>query len=870
MELDVVTAVVVECEPRCDPLPSLMRRVISQKSSLRHLVGEAFPQSTTQRTGQIVRKRTSDRVMPLIVLFLAGILLSGIRDLKAADLSGAAVKESIERGCKFLISQQAAGGHWEIGSDGDRVGVTSLAVMALLNSGMSPQDERVKRGLNYLRSIPREPGALGNHETYQISLVIMALVAAKENSVDAVRIAQLAQRLEAGQNKGGDAAGGWGYGLNNGNGAGGDPSNSQFAVLGLREAVDAGASVSPETWERARKYWERAQNGDGGWGYGNTQNTSASKGSMTVAGISSLVICEQMLRTDDGVAPDGTPPCCQGTEPNLPLEKGIAWLSKNFAVGHNPGGENGWLLYYIYGVERAGRLSGLRFFGDHDWYREGAAYLVAMQNRVSGFWQGNGSFEGHPIVGTSMALLFLSKGLAPVLINKLKYGPRNPQRKFEVPGNDWNRHRRDVRNLVDMVSGLPKWPKLLTTQDLDLARAVESGGVNSLLQAPVLFMTGEEAPKLSPAEIKLLKDYLQEGGFIFAAPTCTSTKFEAGFRALVEQIMPPGEGELKRLTAEHPVFRSEYPLQAEASPLFGVDFGCRTSIMYSPEDLGCLWDYWSRVDPPKRNVNLKGRIIRATQIGVNVLAYATGREPPAKSDIPQVVKENTDFDNIERGLLQIAQIRHDGSWNAAPRALRRLLLALNDTAAMSASTKANELAFADADIFQYPIIYMHGRNKFSATEADRQQLRKYLKRGGVLFADSCCGAKPFDKGFREFVAALFPDEKLERIPVDHELFSQKHGRDIRKLKRRMSEGAEGGNALGFVVRDAEPFLEGLVVDGRLAIIYSKYDISCALERQAAGNCEGYLPEEAVKLAINVILYSMMEDVRLATPDKDRN
>lgn len=796
---------------------------------------------------------------------VAGLLLAWISTpLRAADLSGAAVKESIERGRKFLLSQQGANGSWDIGIETDRVGGTSLAVMALLNCGMSPQDPAVKRGLNFLRNVPRDASMLGGHETYQVSLQIMALVAAKEYTVDAVRIAQLAQRLETGQNKGGDV-GGWGYGLGGGQLFGGDPSNSQFAVLGLREAVEAGANVSPDTWKRARQYWEAAQNGDGGWSYSNKGNTNPSKGSMTVAGISSLVICEQMLRTDDGVAPDGTPPCCQGTEPNEPLDRGIAWMARNFAVGHNPGGENGWLLYYIYGVERAGRLSGLRFFGDHDWYREGAAYLVAMQNGVSGFWPGGGNYEGNPVVASSMALLFLSKGLAPVLVNKLKYGPRDPQRKHEVLGNDWNRHRRDVRNLVDMISGLPKWPKLLTTQDLDLARAVESGGVNNLLQAPVLFITGEEAPQLSAAEVSLLKEYLQEGGFILAAPTCSSKKFEAGFKSLVEQIMPPGEGELKRLQADHPVFRSEYPLQADASPLYGVDFGCRTSIMYSPEDLGCLWDYWSRVDPPKRNINLKGRIIRATQIGVNVLAYATGREPPAKSDIPQVVKESSEFDNIERGLLQIAQIRHEGSWNAAPRALRRLLLALNDTASMSASTKATDLVMSDVNIFQYPIVYMHGRNKFSATEADRQQLRKYLERGGVLFADSCCGARPFDKSFREFVDSLYRDKKLERIPVEHELFSEKHGRDIRKLKRRMSEGAEGGIASGFVVRDAEPFVEGLVLDGRLAIIYSKYDISCALERQAAGNCEGYLPDDAVKLATNIVLYALMEDVRLVVP-----
>ena len=38
-----------------------------------------------------------------------------------------------------------------------------------------------------------------------------------------------------------------------------------------------------------------------------------------------------------------------------------------------------WPLYYLYGVERAGRLSAQRFFGPHDWYREGAAYFVDGQ-----------------------------------------------------------------------------------------------------------------------------------------------------------------------------------------------------------------------------------------------------------------------------------------------------------------------------------------------------------------------------------------------------------------------------------------------------------------------------------------------------------
>jgi hypothetical protein len=307
-------------------------------------------------------------------------------------------------------------------------------------------------------------------------------------------------------------------------------------------------------------------------------------------------------------------------------------------------------------------------------------------------------------------------------------------------------------------------------------------------------------------------------------------------------------------------------LQPEGVKLLGVDFGCRTSIIYSPEDLACLWNYWAKVDPPKRNVQLKTKIIRATQIGVNVLAYATGREPPDKTQVREVVANASELDNVERGLLQIAQIKHDGAWNAAPRALRNLLISLNETVGMAASTKTRELPLSDKNIFRYPVLYMHGRNRFSIHADERQQLVQFLDRGGVLFADACCGAKPFDKSFRELMTQLYPDKKLERIPVSHELFSEKIGRDIKLLKRRTAEGGENAAGGNFTIRSAEPILEGIEIDGRYAVIYSRYDISCALERQNSGNCEGYLPEDAVKLGTNIILYSMLQNLRLKAAD----
>ena len=46
-----------------------------------------------------------------------------------------------------------------------------------------------------------------------------------------------------------------------------------------------------------------------------------------------------------------------------------------------------------------------------------------------------------------------------------------------------------------------------------------------------------------------------------------------------------------------------------------------------------------------------------------------------------------------------------------------------------------------------------------------------------------------------------------------------------------------------------------------AVIYSKYDISCALERQSSVACLGYVAEDATKIAINIVLYSILQDSR---------
>ncbi|HEX4072474.1 MAG TPA: hypothetical protein VHX68_14935, partial [Planctomycetaceae bacterium] len=353
-------------------------------------------------------RRTASVVSVLLVAALLVPHRSLAQNRPVQDLTSEQVKASLSRGMAYLASQQISNGSFltaGLGRGAYPIGPTALATLSLLNAGMDHNDPVIRRALNYLRNY-REPGG-----TYETSLMIMALVAAKEWDRDRLRISSLAQKLELMQTPHGVNAGMWNYGRGQLGGGHEDNSNTQFAILGLREAALAGVKIRRRTWELASQHFIETQNDDGGWGYHATDGNST--GSMTCSGIGCLVICDQMLGSSgDDLNADGTPKCCNRTPPsNRALRKGVQWLSRYFAVGVNPGHGTTWVLYYLYGVERAGRLSGQRFFGLHDWYREGASWLLEGQTLHDGSW--NATFtaiETDKVVATSFALLFLSKG----------------------------------------------------------------------------------------------------------------------------------------------------------------------------------------------------------------------------------------------------------------------------------------------------------------------------------------------------------------------------------------------------------------------------------------------------------------------------
>src|SRR5690625_1788138 len=66
---------------------------------------------------------------------------------RAQELAAEEVLRAIEDGRQFLVSRQGADGSWTVRPYGT-AGPTGLAVLALINSGMTAEDPPVARGLD--------------------------------------------------------------------------------------------------------------------------------------------------------------------------------------------------------------------------------------------------------------------------------------------------------------------------------------------------------------------------------------------------------------------------------------------------------------------------------------------------------------------------------------------------------------------------------------------------------------------------------------------------------------------------------------------------------------------------------------------------
>jgi len=417
-------------------------------------------------------------------------------------------------------------------------------------------------------------------------------------------------------------------------------------------------------------------------------------------------------------------------------------------------------------------------------------------------------------------VMFLAKGRKPLLIQKLKWS------RDEA----WNPDRNDVDHLIGFIGD--KLGEATAWQVVEFDAPLEEW-----LAAPLLYFHGHEFPPWNVRQREKVRRYVEQGGTLLAEACCGRQEFRDGFERFVADTFPSVP--LHELDAGHPVYSTFYDLKPMG--LKGMEVGCRTSILYSPNDLSCLWE---QGDIPVLSE-------QAFKMGTNIAAFAIGRQ--ALRDRLDVItlpsEEQGKPGPPAKDALRLGQVVYDGDWHPDPQALVHFAEWLRENVELDVVTRYKPVRLTDEELYTCPILYMSGHYRFEFSQKEIDGLVAHLRRGGFLLAEACCGRPAFDDAFREMVKQAFPDAELKRLPDNHPIIRGEPGFRLTTIGYKPAALREEPNLRG-------PVLWGLEVNGRLAVVYSPYAIGCGLDGHVCYNCRGYLDEDARKLAANVVLYAL--------------
>lgn len=752
--------------------------------------------------------------LALLMLALPAILALPVRAATPDE-----VEAAIRKGVEYLYSQQR-NGTWEKSAARDQKsnahavtggqwgGLTSIATYALLAAGEKPLDPRIMQACEFLRKAE----IIGNYALGMRAQVWLYLPRTDENKQAMLRDAQLLLRALStrGNNRGlyDYIAGGSRV----------DLSVSQYGVLGMWAAADFLEEVPPDYWREVENAWLRWQDRQsGGWAYqGTPKENKPYSPSITAAGVASLFITQEFLYSDQGLD-------CKGniTNPGMQaIERGLAFMAKSLPNIVDRNSDVSHRYYTLYGVERIGVASGYKYFDKLDWYQVGADYLVRNQ-------QNNGSWGDIP--DTCFALLFLSRGRAPVMMNKIRYTsvPLSPTAKPTEA--HWNQRPRDVANITRWVGKQSE--RVLNWQIIDLNVA----SVHDLHDSPILYLAGSQKVNFSAEDKKKIREFIEQGGLVLANADCGSRDFATAIRELANELYPIYE--MRPLPQTHPIYTNQQFVakrDVKRVELQGVSNGARELILLvASDDPGRAWQKRDFAKPA------------LFEIAANIYLYSIDKTNSLYKGQTYLVSKDTRIQPTS--TLVVGRARYPGNWDPEPGGWKRLANVMHNKHKVTLQVREIDIGKEDVPE-EVAVLHLTGTTAFKLDDESRKRLKAFTDRGGLLILDSCGGGGDFNTSAESELAAIFGEDARnirQPLPSSHAIYVRPT-----KLESIGYRTFARGRVVGSV---NVPRIRGIERDGKLIVAYSGEDLSTGIVGQPVDGIVGYTPETATEIMIRLLL-----------------
>jgi Domain of unknown function (DUF4159) len=778
----------------------------------------------------------------LPVVFVTVAIVAG----SSSAATPAQVADSIDRAKAFLYSRQLHG-NWEAVStrhggvkypnDPSGLqfgGMTAITTFALLACGDNPQsNDNLKQAVEWLEKADMRG-------IYAISLRAQVWGLLPEDpTVKKCRLHDLAMLLDDVRQGRGEEAGFFGYGEGVDKRQY-DHSVSQFGVLGLWSLVQDGEEVETRYWREFDKAWRSQQRPSGAWCYWaepppaeleekEPEGFGGELLSMTAAGVATLYITQDYANTSGAKT--------EGNIKDANIAAGMQWIGSHLdSINSNPWSIE-WRYYTMFGICRIGLASGYKRIGSNDWFQWGADTLLKEQDPANGSWGSQlikVSDDTPPVdmgvFNTAFSALFLSRGRAPILFNKLQYNILKTTKKVEEA--NWNQRPRDIANLTRFLGKQSEtqlnWQIVSLDQPSDLT------------DAPMLYMAGNQVLNMTAGDVEKLRDYVNAGGIIIGHADASSTAFDVSFRKL-GQAMFPGET-FHELPADHPIYRNEDFNNKSWMPVphvEAIDNGARIQMLLLP--IGDPAREWQTQTFPKITKYSFGQLM------MNIYLYAVDKQGLRTKGDTFIVKRRDGVQTENTTPVKIARLQYDGNWNPEPGGWLRLANILHNHKRLDIDVVPVELGkgLLTSD---FKLAHLTGTAMFTLTAPQRLEIKKYVDGGGTLLMDAAGGKSAFALSAQEELGKIFPGTGTPPVlPIKDPVYSA--GDPLTEITYRQFARQALGNL-------HSPQLRGFADGKRTNVFLSKEDLSVGLVGQPVDGIIGYDPASATQIVEDIVLYAV--------------
>jgi hypothetical protein len=190
-----------------------------------------------------------------------------------------------------------------------------------------------------------------------------------------------------------------------------------------------------------------------------------------------------------------------------------------------------------------------------------------------------------------------------------------------------------------------------------------------------------------------------------------------------------------------------------------------------------------------------------------------------------------------------------GDWDVDQRMPSNLLHSLLEYTTVRLDPREHVVPLDSDAVYDASFCYMAGHRLVQFGRRERDVFERYVRNGGFVFADDCNHDVDglFARSFEAELGRIFGRGALVKLPNDHPLYRS-----------------------FFVFRDGPPttslelngwgddlvhdYLKAIVLDGRIAVLYSNKDYGCEWDYDFRN--KRFLAEDNTKFGVNIVMYAM--------------